>query len=182
MAISAAPTVKIALSTAISAASEECCGRVAPTPVSPMTASPAAVIVDAEPCRRPRRKPKKRLGEDGEEHQPAGEHRLHDRQRRARERPGVQHPGEDRDQPPDREPLGAKQRRGTAQRMPNPDRRHEDRAPLLEQERHVRGQSRREREQQSQDHQNERPVAESVVGTGTNMPCDSARRFAKMGP
>ena len=66
--------------------------------------------------------------------------------------------------------------------MADPDRRGEHRAALLEQEREVGGQRRREREDQSEDHQNEWPVAESVVGTGTNMPRDSARRFAKMGP
>jgi hypothetical protein len=49
------------------------------------------------------------LGERGEEHQPAGEHRLHDRQRCDRERADVKQPRWDRDQPPDRKPLGAKE-------------------------------------------------------------------------
>ena len=60
IARSAAPIANIAPSTAISAASDECCGRVAPLPVSPMTASPAAVIVTPNHCHRPRRKSKNR--------------------------------------------------------------------------------------------------------------------------
>ena len=45
-------------STLISGASEECYGFVAPPPVSPITTSPAAVIVTPIHCHRPRRKPK----------------------------------------------------------------------------------------------------------------------------
>jgi hypothetical protein len=62
------------------------------------------------------------LGEDGEEHQPAGEHRLHDRQRCERKCAGVQQPREDRDQPPDREPFGAKESGGATKRVPRPHR------------------------------------------------------------
>ena len=54
----AAATATIAPSTAIIAASDDCCGLVAPPPVNPITASPAPVIVTPIHCHRPRRKPK----------------------------------------------------------------------------------------------------------------------------
>jgi hypothetical protein len=53
-----AATATIAPSTAIIAASDDRCGLVAPPPVNPITASPAAVMVTPTHCHRPRRKPK----------------------------------------------------------------------------------------------------------------------------
>jgi hypothetical protein len=83
---SIAPVAKTAPSTAISAASEARGGWVAPPPVTPITTSPAAVIVTPTHCRRPETEAEVPLGEHGENDKPAGEDRLHDRQRRQRER------------------------------------------------------------------------------------------------
>ena len=93
------------------------------------------------------------LGEHGEEDEPAGEDRLHDRQRRERARADVQTPGEDRDHPPDRKPSGAKQTDGAPQRMADQDRRGEHRPAVFEQKREVGGHRRSKREDQSEDHE-----------------------------
>jgi hypothetical protein len=58
IAKSVAATKTIAPSTAIIAANHDRWGLVAPPPVNPITASPAAVIVTPSRCHRPRRKPK----------------------------------------------------------------------------------------------------------------------------
>ena len=92
------------------------------------------------------------LGEHGEEDEPAGQHRLHDRQRRKRERTDVQTPGHDRHDPADQEPPGAKQTDGAAQQMADLDRRGDHRAALLEQKGEVRRHGRSKRENQSEDH------------------------------
>jgi hypothetical protein len=86
------------------------------------------------------------LGEHGEEDEPAGEDRLHDRQRRERERAAVQTPGDDRHDPAEQEPPRAKETGGAAQRMADPDRRGEHRAAVFEQEGEVRANCRSERE------------------------------------
>ena len=70
-----------------------------------------------------------------QEDEPAGEDRLHDRQRRERERADVQTPGHDRHEPADGKPLGAKESRRASQRMADLDRRGEHRAAVLEPER-----------------------------------------------
>ena len=86
------------------------------------------------------------LGEHCEEDQPAGEDRLHDGQRRERERADMQAPGHDRHHPADQKPSGAKQTDGAAQRMTDPDRRSEHRAAVFEQEGEVGSHCRSERE------------------------------------
>jgi len=106
----------------------------------------------AEPLSSSELKAEESLGEHGEEDEPAGQDRLHDRQRRERERADVQTPGHDRDDPADQEPLGAEEIGGAAQRIADPDRRCEDRAAVLQQEGEVGGQRRSEREEQSEDH------------------------------
>jgi hypothetical protein len=98
------------------------------------------------------------LGEHGEEHEPAGEDGLHDRQWREGERADVQAPGHDRHDPADQEPPGTKQTGGAAQRMADPDRRSQHRAAVLEQKGEVGGHRRGEREDQSRDH-DKRPSA-----------------------
>jgi hypothetical protein len=100
---------------------------------------------DAEPLPSPEAKAEEPLGEDGQEDQPAGEHGLDDRQRCPGKCADVQHPRQDCDQPPDREPLGAKERGGTAKRMADFDRSRDDGAAVLQQEGHVGGQRGRER-------------------------------------
>jgi hypothetical protein len=87
----------------------------------------------ADPLSPSELKAEEALREHGQEDEPAGEHRLHNRQRRERERTDVQKPGHDRHDPADREPFGAKQTGGAAQRMADPDRRGEHRAAVLEQ-------------------------------------------------
>ena len=114
---------------------------------------------DAEPLPSSEAKVEEPLREDSEEHEATGEHGLDDRQRRARERADVQGPREDRDQPPDREPLRAKERGRADERVPRPDRCDADRAAVLEQEGQVGGQGRREREHQPEDHANARATA-----------------------
>jgi hypothetical protein len=103
------------------------------------------VIITPTHWRRP-------LGDHGEEDEPAGEDCLHDRQRRERERADVKAPGEDRHDPPDREPPGAEEIGGGAQRMAYADRRSENRAAVLEQEGDVGAQRRSEGQEQAQDH------------------------------
>jgi hypothetical protein len=98
------------------------------------------------------------LGEHGEEDEAPGEDRLHDRQRRERERADVQTPGHDRHDPADQEPLGAKQTDGAAQQMADVNRRGDHRAALLEQKGEIGGHRRSERENQSEDHDKAGPV------------------------
>jgi len=127
-----------------------------------MTTSPAAVIVTPTHCRRPRPsqvKAEEALGEHREEDEPAGQDRLHDRQRRERQRTDVQTPGHDRHDPADQEPSGAKQTDGAAQRMPHLDRRGNHRAALFEQKREVGRHRRSKRENQSEDH-DKRPMVD----------------------
>jgi hypothetical protein len=73
------------------------------------------------------------LGEHGQEDDPAGQDRLHDRHRRQRERADMQTPGHDRHDPADQEPSGVKQTDRAAQRMAHQDRRGQHRAAVLEQ-------------------------------------------------
>jgi hypothetical protein len=79
----------------------------------------------ADPLPPSQVKAEEALGKHGEEQESAGEDRLHDRQRRERERADVQTPGHDRHDPADQEPSGAKQTGGAAHRMPDHDRRGE---------------------------------------------------------
>ena len=78
------------------------------------------------------------FGEHGEEDQSARQHGLHDRQRRQRERADVKPPGANRNDPTQREPLGAEEVGGASQGVPTAYRWRQDRAPLFEQERDVR--------------------------------------------
>jgi hypothetical protein len=146
-----APLAKIAPSTAISAASEARCGSLAPAGQSDHY-QPGRGDRHADPLPPSEVKAEEALGEDGKEDEPAGEHRLHDRQRRERERTDVQKPGHDRHDPADREPFGAKQTGGAAQRMADPDRRGEHGAAVLEQKGEVGGHRRCQREDQPEDH------------------------------
>jgi hypothetical protein len=107
---------------------------------------------DADPLPPTQVKAEEALGEHGEEDEPAGQDRLHDRQRRQRERTDVQTPGHDRHDPADQEPPGAKETDGAAQWMSNLDRRGDHRAALLEQEGEVGGHRRSKREDQAGDH------------------------------
>jgi hypothetical protein len=117
-----------------------------------MTTSPAGDR-HAGPLSSSEVKAEEALGEHGEEDEPARENRLHDRQRRERERADVQTPGGDRPDPTDQEPPRAKETNGAAQRMADPDRRGEHRTALFEQKGEVRGNCRSEREDQSEDHE-----------------------------
>jgi hypothetical protein len=105
-------------------------------------------------------KAKESLGEHGEKDEPAGQHRLHDRQRRERERADVQQPGHDRHDPADQEPSGAKQTGGAAQRMADHDRWGEHCPAMLEQKGQVGGHRRSKRKDQSENH-DKRPDAVS---------------------
>jgi hypothetical protein len=104
----------------------------------------------------PELKAEEALGEHCEEDETAREDRLHDRQRRERERTDMQAPRHDRHDPPDRKPSRAKQTGGAAQRTANLDRRREHRAAMLEQKREVGRHRRSEREDQSEDHEKRR--------------------------
>ena len=136
---SAAPSAKIAPSTAISAPSEARSTSVAPAAGQPDDHQPGSRDRHADPLPPPETKAEEALGEHREEDEPAGEHRLHDRQRREREGTHVQPPREDRHDPADQEPLGAKQAGGAAHRVAGADRGCQDRAALLEQEGEVGG-------------------------------------------
>jgi hypothetical protein len=106
----------------------------------------------ADPLPLPEAKAEEPLGEHGEEDEPAGEDRLHDRQRRERESADVQAPGEDRHDPSDGKPSRGKETGGAADRVADLDRRGEHRAAVLEQKGDVGAQRRRERQEQSHDH------------------------------
>jgi len=92
------------------------------------------------------------LGDNGEEHEPAGKNRLHDREGRERERAHVQQPRAQRDEPADRPPARAKQVGGATQRVAAADGRCRHRPTLLEQESGVRGERRRHREKKTKKH------------------------------
>jgi hypothetical protein len=106
----------------------------------------------ASPLAASEAKPKEALGEHGEEDEPPGQDRLHARQRRAGERPDVQAPRDQRDDPPHRKPSRAKQVSGAAHRMAWLDRRGEHRAAVLEQEAQVGAHRGPQRKDQSGDH------------------------------
>ena len=149
---SATPIAKIAPSTAIRPLSEARSRVVGAAAGQPDDHQPGRGDRDADPLSPSEVKAEEALGEHGEEDEPAGEDRLHDRQRRERERADVQTPGHDRHDPADQEPPGAKQTDGAAQRMADLDRRGEHRAALLEQKGEVGGHRRSKRENQSEDH------------------------------
>jgi hypothetical protein len=137
---------------AISAASEARCESSGAAAGQADDHQPGRGDRQADPLSPSEAKAEEALGEHGEEDEPAGEDRLHDRQRRERERTDVQTPGEDRHDPADQEPSGAKETGGAAQRMADPDRRGEHRAAVFEQKGEVGGHRRGEREDQSGDH------------------------------
>ena len=57
---------------------------------------------DADPFAPRDVDPEEAVGDDGQQHEPAGDHRLHERDRRERERPDVEPPRAERDQDPER--------------------------------------------------------------------------------
>ena len=82
------------------------------------------------------------VGEHRHEHEPAGDHRLHDRDRRERERRDVEAPRRRRDDAADRVDRRAEQRDRARERPAPLDGRRGDRPAMLEQEaehRHERG-------------------------------------------
>ena len=78
------------------------------------------------------------LGEDGQENEPSCEDRLHDRKRSEGEGGDVKPPSSNRHEPADREPAGAEEAGGAPQGMVHDNRRREDGAAMLEQERDAR--------------------------------------------
>jgi hypothetical protein len=123
----AAPNAKIAHSTAISADSEARCAWLAPSGQSDEH-QPRRGDHRTDPLPSLKLEAEVPLCEHGEEDEAAGEDRLNDREWRERERADVQQSGDDRHDPPDREPSEAKEIGGAAQRMADPDRRGEHRA------------------------------------------------------
>jgi hypothetical protein len=105
---SAAPSAKIAHSTAISADSEARCGWLAPSDQSDEH-QPRRGDRHTDPLPSLELEAEVPLCEHGEQDEPAGEDRLNDREWRERDRANVQQPGDDRHDPPDREPSGAKE-------------------------------------------------------------------------
>ena len=90
------------------------------------------------------------LGEHREEHEPARDDRLHDRERRHGHRGHVQGPGADGDQHAQREPLRAEQRGAAAERVLPVDVGCCARAPVLVEEPEVRRERAGEREQDAE--------------------------------
>ena len=76
---------------------------------------------DAGPLARPDVEAEDPLGQHGEDHDAGREHRLHDRERRQRQRGDVEQPRAERDRHADREPLRAEQRLARPQRMADVD-------------------------------------------------------------
>ena len=105
----------------------------------------------ADPLTSSQGKPEDSLGEHRQEDEPSGHDRLHGGQGRERERSDVQSPRHDRDEPPHRKPLRAKQAGRAAHQMAHPDRRGEHRAAMLEQEPQVGAERRPHRQDQSQE-------------------------------
>jgi hypothetical protein len=110
----------------------------------------------ADPLTSSEMKSEESLREHGEEHEPAGQDRLNARERRERQRFDVQAPGEQGENPSDREPARAKQIDGAAQRMTYLDWARERRPPGLEQRAQVGAQRTSQRKGQSQDHREAR--------------------------
>jgi hypothetical protein len=98
------------------------------------------------------------LGEDGEEHQPAREDGLHNRQWRQGERADVKQPRADRHNPADREPPGAEEIDRASQRVADPHGRRQDCAAVLEQKRDARRHRAGEGEGESDNHAGDRPL------------------------
>jgi hypothetical protein len=87
------------------------------------------------------------LGEHREEHEAAGDDRLHERQRRQRHGRHVEAPRAGGHQHAEGEPLGAVQRDGAADGVAPVDRRGGARSLVLPQEAEVRGQRAEQRQQ-----------------------------------
>ncbi len=87
----------------------------------------------------------------------------------------MQKPGHDRHGQADREPLGAKETGGAAQRMAGLDRRGEHRATVLQQEGEVGGHRRSDGENQPDEH--EKPGRRTTSGTS---PAAEIARMAEL--
>ena len=137
--------------TAISAAVEAwwCAAGAA---VSPRIGQPARGDQQADPLPAAELEAEEPLSDDRQEHQPAGDDGLHDRQRRQRQRADVQQPRAERDQPAHRPPLAAKQTDRAANRTTRENDRCRDGAALLEQDRDAARQRAADRQQQARDH------------------------------
>ena len=91
-------------------------------------------------CREPDAKPlpgadgaaEEALGQDREEHEPAADQRLDERERRQRQRAHVEDPGAHCHEHPDREPLGAEQPDRAANRVAHVHVRRGAGPPVLE--------------------------------------------------
>ena len=97
-------------------------------------------------------KAKEALGENSEEYEPAGEDRLHDRQRRERQRSHVQQPRTQGDEPADRPPSPAEQAGRAEERMKAVHRWSGYSPALLEQEGSARGNRRGQGKDKSYEH------------------------------
>ena len=104
---------------------------------------------DAHPLALAELEPEPAVREHGEEDEPAGDHGLHQREGRQRQRGDVQDPGDERHGEADRPPLGGEQPRGAAQRVADVDLGRRDRAPVLPEEGQVGGEGAAKREQES---------------------------------
>ena len=133
IAATATATTRTPHSTAIKAARHSPAALVGVPRGEPDDRKPRRRDDHADPLAPPESEAEEALGEDGEEHQPAREDGLHDRQRREGERADVKHPGADRHRPANREPPRAEEVGGASQRVPDPHRGREDRAAVLEQ-------------------------------------------------
>ena len=89
------------------------------------------------------------LGEHGEQDEPAGQHRLGQRQREQRQRRDVREERDDGDGPPDGPPLRPEEVDGAAQRMAGVDVWCRDGPPVLEEEAQVRAKRGQDRAEQS---------------------------------
>ena len=87
------------------------------------------------------------VGEHGEEHQPAGDHGLDERERRERERGHVEDPGAERHEHADREPLALVEADRAAQRVAHGHVRSSAGAAVLQQEAEVRREGAEQRQQ-----------------------------------
>ncbi len=90
------------------------------------------------------------IGHDREQHEPARQHDLHDRQRRQRHRADVQDPGDQADEHPNRKPALTPERAGRAERMTDVDVARVAGTAMLVEERQVGGERAQQREKDSE--------------------------------
>ena len=148
-----------------------------PERASPVTASiarPIEVRITPSPLAALELEAEEALGHHAEHDQPAGEHGLHERQRRERERAHVAEVGDDRERVADRPPLRAEQRDGAVQRVAHVHVGRLDRAAVAQQEADLADQSGQAGKHEPQEERHLTPVPGALPPTRLAGYCSQA--------